>query len=292
MNFKNMKEFCDEKIKEYPEFIDRYKKEIFALNRFEKNGRDIYKEFENKKDEIDNRYVIPYLLGFTNFVDLTKPLDMVQVRCGASGGIDIDSDFSAEGKEEAFNYLSKKYGEERVMSVGTYSRMGMLSAVKDLLRLYKVPFSEMNDFSNSLNNESTWEENITRIKNEDVKSYTLYKKYKEILSLVPVYIGKVRQLGRHAGGIILLDRPIYELIPVERVSGQLATAFPESGSEQVLDEIGIVKLDILGISILNVIQSCIENVDEDIFLIEEDGIRKIVPASYLEGEEIEEEQKS
>lgn len=84
--FKEIKEFCDKKIKEFPEFELRYKKEIYALNRFFKNDRNIIEEFEQKKNIIDNRYVIPFLLGYTNSVDLDKPLDMVQVKYGASGG--------------------------------------------------------------------------------------------------------------------------------------------------------------------------------------------------------------
>lgn len=84
--FKEIKEFCENKIKEFPEFKTRYKKEISSLDRFFKNGRNIIEEFEQKKDKIDNRYVIPFLLGYTDEVDLSKPLDMIQVSPGASGG--------------------------------------------------------------------------------------------------------------------------------------------------------------------------------------------------------------
>lgn len=92
----------------------------------------------------------------------------------------------------------------------------------------------------------------------------------------------VHNCTRHAGGIILLDRPIYELIPVERVNDELITAFPESGGEAVLDEIGIIKFDVLAISILSVIEKAIENIEEKLFLIiDDDGVEKVVPESYL-----------
>lgn len=84
--FKEVKEFCEGKIKEFPELEYRYKKEVSALNRFFKNNRNIIEEFEQNKNKIDNRYVIPFLLGFTSKVDLEKPLDMIQVKSGASGG--------------------------------------------------------------------------------------------------------------------------------------------------------------------------------------------------------------
>lgn len=281
MKYTDIKNICDEKIKNYPEYEKRYKKEISALNRFFNNGRDIYQEFQEKKDKIDNRYVIPFLLGFTDVVDLNKPLDMVQVSPGASGGIDIDSDFSAEAKKGVTEYLKNKFGEERVLSVGTYTRMGVASAAKDLLRIYEVPFKESNAFTSELDSSKTWEENLEIMKYSRPDLYNFYEKHKKILDLVPYFVNKVRNAGKHAGGVVVTDRPIYELIPVDRVSGNVVTAYPESGQSQILDEVGIVKLDILGISILDVISNTIDNINEKIFLVEEDGVEKIVPESYI-----------
>jgi DNA polymerase III alpha subunit len=91
----------------------------------------------------------------------------------------------------------------------------------------------------------------------------------------------VHNSGKHAGGIAILDSPVCERLPVERVRGELVTAFPESSQEQVLDELGIVKFDVLAISIFDVIRDAINLIDEKLFLIEEDGTRKVVGESYL-----------
>lgn len=282
MTYKEIKEFCDNKINEFPELSERYKKEIIYLKRFEKNGRDIYKEFEENREKIDNRYTIPFILGFTNEVDLSKPLEMVQVKPGASGGIDIDTDFQPSGKDFATEYLKNKYGEDKVISVGTFTRMGVSSAAKDLLRIYEVPFKESNEFTKELDSQESWEKNIERLKNTRPELYNFYLKYKDVLDITPSFVNKVRQSGKHAGGVVVLDRPVYELAPVDRVSGNIVTAFEESGASQILDEIGIVKLDLLGISILDVISSAIESIDEELVMIEDDdGIVKIVPESYM-----------
>lgn len=80
----------------------------------------------------------------------------------------------------------------------------------------------------------------------------------------------------------MLDRPVYELIPVERVGGMILTAFPESGSDSILDELGLIKFDILGISVLDIISNTIGQVKEELYLIEDDdGLKKIVPESYI-----------
>lgn len=193
MNYRDIKKLCDEKIKEYPEYTDRYKKEIIALKRFANNGIDIYQEFQNKKEKIDNRYVVPFLLGFTKSIDIEKPMDMIQVKEGASGGVDVDVDLSPLAKEKVTEYLKNKFGEERVLSVGTYTKMGVASAAKDLMRIYEVPFKESNAFTSELNSQETWQENLERLKFSRPDLYATYEKYKEVLDLTPYFINKVRQ---------------------------------------------------------------------------------------------------
>ena len=60
------------------------------------------------------------------------------------------------------------------------------------------------------------------------------------------------------------------------------TAFQESGQVATLDSLGIIKLDLLGITVLDNIKEAVNLIDEELYLIEEDGIEKIVPKSYLE----------
>lgn len=282
MKYKEIKTFCDNKIKDYPEFNKRYKKEISRLSRFEKNNRDIYKELEDNKEKINNAYVIPFLLGFTDSVDLNKQMESVQVVSGASGGIDVDTDMSPAGREALFEYLQRKYGEDRVFSVGTYSKLGIKSAIKDTLRVYKVDFKESNEFTGKLDSALSLEENVLMLQEAYPNLYKFYLKNKEVIDMSKDLDGKIRQISKHAGGVVILDRPIYELIPVERVGGAVLTAFPESGSDSTLDELGIVKFDILSISVLDIIKNTIEQINEDIYLIkDDDGVMKIVPHSYI-----------
>lgn len=287
MTFEMLKDFCDTTIKnKYPDNLDlqkRYKKEIKIAERFYKNGRNLYEELWEKKDTLDTRYVIPYLFDMTN--ELTEELPVyVQVSSGSSGGIDIDTDWQGDGREKIYNYLKEKYGDKRVLHVGTFSTLGPASAAKDVLRANSIDFGKSNKFTKVLEKMETWDENIQRIKGEDPDNYRFYKDNEEVLSSVPHLIGKIRQSGKHAGGIVVSEKEIYNYIPVDRVNGEVVTAFPESGSNTVLDEVGIIKYDILGISILDVMAEAIEMIDEDIWEIEEDGIIKYVPDSYINDE--------
>ncbi len=282
MEYIEIKKICDEKIKKYPEYLKRYKREMIIFGRFFKNKRDIMSEFEKRKNEIDNRYIIPFLLGYTDSVDLSKEPEYVQVFPGSSGGIDVDTDMSPAGRDALFKYLQGKYGEDKVFSVGTYSRLGIKSAIKDLLRVYKIDFKDGNAFTGKLDSTLSFDDNIKMIEETYPDLFRFYKRHHEIIDMAKVLDGKVRQISKHAGGICILDRPIYELIPVEKVGGEVLTAFPESGSDSTLDEIGIIKFDMLRITVLDIIKSCIEQVEEDLVMIEDDdGIIKIVPESYL-----------
>lgn len=284
MNYKELKEFCNEKIKEYPEYLKKYKKEIIVAKRFYNNNRNLVEELKEKKNEIDKRYIIPFLLGLTNEV-INKDFEYIQVKTGMNSAIDVDMDFSRTAKEKVKEYLINKYGEEKVLSVGTFSRLGIASAIKDLMRVYKLgDFKTMNAFTKPLDANLSWEENLQILKSEHHNEYRFYLNNKEVLDLVPSFLSKIRGVGKHAGGVCVLDRPVYDLIPVERVSGMLVTAFPESGAESVLDECGIIKYDILSITILDVIAEAVNLIDEKLYLIEEDGIQKVVPASYIDKE--------
>ncbi|MFW6225629.1 MAG: hypothetical protein ACOC3V_01555 [bacterium] len=261
--------------------IKQYKKEMIVAKRAYDNGINLLNRFEENKNNIQKHYVIPYLLGYTNEIE-NGTLKYVQVSAGASGGIDVDSDIQGNRRDEIFEHLSEKFGEDKVVHVGTFSSLGPSSAAKDLLRVYDIDYGESNEFTKCLSKELNWEDNIKAIQAQFPKQYSFYQRHKQILDLVPNFLNKVRQAGKHAGGIAILPKPVHNYVPVNRVNGVLATAFPESGQEQVLDEIGIVKYDILGISILDVIDDTINLIDEDLYLIEDDdGMRKVVGESYI-----------
>ena len=284
MTYKELKDFCEEKIKEYPQYLDRYRKEILLAKRYYDNSINLVDLLRSKKPS--NRYIIPFLLGITIEVE-DKEFEYKFVKTGSSGGIDIDLDFDPQGKDKIQNYLINKFGEDRVLHVGTFSRLGPSSAAKDLLRIYKIDFQESNKFTALLQQTLTWEENIANLKEKFPSQYSFYEKHKDILDLTPFFINKIRQGGKHAGGIVILDRPVFERIPIDRITGELVTAFPESAQEQVLDEIGVVKFDILAISILDVIRNTIQMVgNKRLFLVEEDHVVKIVEEQYLKDKEI------
>ena len=284
MDFAEFKKLILEKAKEKKldkNGLIRLRTEIFHAEVYYQDIGDLYEDLKSK--EIKNKAgVIPFLLGFTDKVELSEPLSFVQVKPGASGGIDVDSDFSGEGRQRVIRYLKSKYGEDCVTPVGTTSTLQMKVACKDLLRYATSTVAEANEFTKELDDELSFEENIKKILSGNSSARETYIKYQKVLDLVPRFLGKARNVGCHAGGVVLTPKPIWNYCPVELSAETIVTAFPESGTSQYLDEIGLVKLDLLAISVLDVIKETTDLINEDLYLIEDDdGLQKIVPASYL-----------
>ena len=284
MNYLEFKSLVLQKAKDFQldkNALIRLRTELFHAEVYYNDIGDLYEDLKTK--EIKNKTgIIPWILGFTDKVDINVPLELKQVKPGASGGIDVDSDFSGEGRDAIIKYLKTKYGDDCVTPVGTTSTLQMKVACKDLLRYAGSTVAEANEFTKELDDELSFEENIKRIVAGNSSAKETYIKYQRVLDLVPRFLGKARNVGCHAGGVVLTPKPIWNYCPVELSADTVVTAFPESGSSQYLDEIGLVKLDLLAISVLDVIKETVDLIDENLYLIEDDdGLQKIVPESYL-----------
>ncbi len=288
MEFNELKTLVAKKIKEYPEYKDRALKELRRAKWLLKDGINIADEILNSEKKIDDRYVLPFFLGKTDKVDLSKPLEIVQIRRGGGSGLDIDTDFEPKAKEAAKQMLIEKYGPERVMGVAAYGTVGLASAIKDILRKCDVPFKESNDFCKELNEELSFEENMKMYAENYPALYETYERNKAYLDFTPRIMGQVRQVGQHAGGCLIMDKPVWEYIPVVHTKDGVSSAFVENGGNTELDELGVIKYDFLAITVLEVISNAVESVDEEIVkILDDDGIEKYVPKSYLQNKEVE-----
>jgi hypothetical protein len=219
--------------------------------------------------------------------DISKIEDLSQV--GKLGVTSIESPnlniMNGAGKDRIFQYLQEKYGKECVCYIGTYTEEGIKPAVKDILRTYEVPFKDSNNLCAAFpEDETDWNKIIEHIRTTSPAQYELYNRYKVYLDFVPKLQHFIRSQGCHAGGNIIFNKPVYEYVPVVRNKGEIATAWVENGAETVLDEFaGVIKYDILGLNTLDIIDKCIDNIEEELIEIEDDdGVVKIVPKSYID----------
>lgn len=285
MDYAELKELVLGWAKDHPEHKERAIQELMRAKIAYDGGINLVDELNElkAKDDLADGYIIPAIIGLYPLPEKIVPIELKQVKPGGGGGLDIDTDVSTAGKPKVKEYLEKKYGKERVCSVGTFTTVGMASAIKDILRKEGVPFAESNKFCSQLDNELSFDENMEKYRANFPDLYKLYEQHKLWLDFVPKISNFIRGCGKHAGGVMVLDRPVYECVPVVRPQGEIATAFTESGSSPQLDDLGFVKYDILAISQLDIIDDALNMAEEDGFfqIEDDDGIVKIVSKAYL-----------
>lgn len=185
---------------------------------------------------------------------------------------DIDFDSEDGGRDKVLEYLIHKYQQESVCNVVTFGTFGVKSALKDISRGLRKE-TGMNSI---LNKKIVELPDIDDVKDiiayfkelkettEDTEIAQWIMENNDTIRLSNKVLGQIKSLGTHAGGIVVTPKPIYEYIPVTRGTGNLVTAFSESdGSDKQLSELGILKLDVLGLQILNVLKSCVINIKND-----------------------------
>lgn len=190
------------------------------------------------------------------------------------GAPDIDIDFEGGTDELTLNFLYEKYGKHRVVPVVTFGTFSEKGTVKDVVRALggDTSFgSDVEAVTKEMPSMPTW--NISLEKwfetyphspecSERVRNWILDSKNQEIIKLSLKLQGQMRNLGKHAAGIVITPGPVWELMPVNICKGQIVSGFQESGNAKDISSIGGLKLDRLKLETLNVIKDAISYIKE------------------------------
>lgn len=170
---------------------------------------------------------------------------------------DFDVDFCMRRRDQVVNYVREKYGKDRVANIITFGTFGAKMVVRDLARVNDIEFSEANKLAKMIPDEL----NIS-LDDSVKKSPELQQELKvnpvaqTIIEQGRVIEGMVRNTGKHACGVIIADQDITNLIPVTLQEGDLTTQYPKGPSE----DLGLLKMDFLGLKTLTVIDDAQTNV--------------------------------
>lgn len=186
---------------------------------------------------------------------------------------DIDSDFEQGSREKIRIYLEQQYGKDCVLGVGTHLLYHPKSALQDASR----GLGKDTSFMSTLNTEITKLPGLDESKDlVEFFEKTLDKPIsaaghqwimdnQETIKWANKLLTQCKNISTHAGGIVVTPKPVWNYIPVTRGSKEVVTAFRESdGSEKALSELGVLKLDILGLKTLNVVEGCCKQIQIDL----------------------------
>lgn len=173
---------------------------------------------------------------------------------------DIDMDFEDARRDELIEYVTQRYGQDHVAQIVTFGTLGAKAAIKDCGRVEGYSPQETDRICKTIPNLPNM--TIQRALKESVEFREMYENDGRVRKLVETaqkVEGIARHSGVHAAGIVISKEPLVEHIPLYRgTDGQAVTAF-EMG---ILEKIGLLKMDFLGLSNLTVLSRAIAEIDK------------------------------
>lgn len=164
---------------------------------------------------------------------------------------DVDIDFCIERRSEVIDYVSKKYGEDKVCQIVTFGTLAAKAALKGVARVFNIPFAESNKLSALI--PSFPGAKIDDALKEGMELKNLYDSDPEIKKLVDMaqsIEGVKNNIGMHAAGVIISHKPLNEIVPVQpSKEGIIITEYPMAD----LEKLGLLKMDFLGLRNLTII---------------------------------------
>ena len=173
---------------------------------------------------------------------------------------DFDVDFCYERRQEVIDYVTRKYGEDRVAQVITFGTLAAKACIRDVARALDVPYAESDRIAKMIPNTLgiTIEDAIKGspdLKNEYENSETV----RQILDTAMLFEGMPRHASTHAAGVIISAKPLTEIAPLSKNDDAVVVQFAKANSE----EIGLLKFDFLGLRTLTVLRDTAQMVLEN-----------------------------
>ncbi len=173
---------------------------------------------------------------------------------------DFDVDFCYERRQEVIDYVGQKYGEGHVAQIITFGTMAAKAVVRDVARVLRVPYADADKLAKLIPNvlKITLSEAIQM--NAELKAvYDNDETMRHVLDLSMKLEGLPRHSSTHAAGVVISGVPLNTVVPLTSNEGALTTQFPMT----TLEELGLLKMDFLGLRTLTIIRDALEFIRQE-----------------------------
>ena len=171
---------------------------------------------------------------------------------------DFDVDFCFDRRHEVIDYVTEKYGKDRVSQIVTFGTMAAKRAVLDVAKVMGIPTSEAMALSKLIPDGAHMTiDQALEISKDFKKAYDSNPNYKTIIDMARGVEGMPRHTSTHAAGVLIADAPITEYAPlIVDKNGSAVIQFPMT----ILEDIGLIKMDFLGLRTLTVINNACKSI--------------------------------
>lgn len=173
---------------------------------------------------------------------------------------DIDIDFCYERREEVIDYVKRKYGEDHVAQIITFGTMGAKAAIRDVGRVLDISYNKVDNIAKeipfalgmTIDKALDTNPNLRKLYEEDNET-------KEIIDVSRKIEGMLRHASTHAAGVVISKKPIDEYVPLYKHQDAITTQFTMT----TLEELGLLKMDFLGLRTLTVIRDALDLIEKN-----------------------------
>ncbi len=174
---------------------------------------------------------------------------------------DIDIDFCTRGRGSVIQYVTEKYGRERVAQIITFGTLGARAAIKDVGRVLDIGFGEVDKITKliptmplniKLKDARKAEPQIDELARKEPR-------VKEVLEVAERLEGMARNASVHAAGVVIAPQPLKELVPLYKTNkDEIVTQYDMVG----LEKLGLLKMDFLGLTTLTIIEDALKLIEK------------------------------
>lgn len=173
---------------------------------------------------------------------------------------DFDIDFCYERRQEVIDYVGRKYGKDHVSQIITFGTMSARMVIRDVARALDFPYAEADKLAKMVPMELHITIQKALEQNPEFKTvYESDEKIKNLLDIAMKLEGLPRQASTHACGVLITDKPVLDYVPLYVNEGAVEAQFIMT----TLEELGLLKMDFLGLRTLTVISDTIKFVKEN-----------------------------
>ena len=174
---------------------------------------------------------------------------------------DIDIDFCFERRQEVIDYVVRKYGKDKVVQIVTFGTMAARLAIRDVGRALDMQYAKVDSVAKQVPNELGITIGKALEMNPDLRGmYEADPEVKELIDMSMRLEGLPRHTSMHAAGVVISNAPVDEYVPLSRGADEMITT---QFTMTTLEELGLLKMDFLGLRTLTVIQDAVKLVNRN-----------------------------
>ncbi|HJD46241.1 MAG TPA: DNA polymerase III subunit alpha, partial [Candidatus Mediterraneibacter norfolkensis] len=168
---------------------------------------------------------------------------------------DIDVDFCFERRQEVIDYVVRKYGKDRVVQIVTFGTLAARGVIRDVGRVMDLPYTFVDTIAKMIPQELNITIDLALKENPELRrTYETDEQVKNLIDMAKRLEGLPRHSSMHAAGVVISQKSVDEYVPLSRAAdGTITTQFTMT----TLEELGLLKMDFLGLRTLTVIQNAV-----------------------------------